>query len=146
MLSYKTILAIQVLFLLNRADERGLTIADLKYEARLNATGIGHAVRQLCKRSWLVPGTKYRYTIAEDVKTRTLYDLVVVMDETVLLSQYVNREYVPYWGATAKEHIPHVVSFNEMLSLQFSQMLLSIKLKEIITGEELPGGILKRSV
>jgi hypothetical protein len=137
MLSYKTILAIQILYLLHKADEGGLTISELKYQARLDVPGMGQAVRRLYQCHWLSSGTKYRYIIKTDLQTKTLYDLVMAMDGAVMLGAYIDKEYVPFWGAAAKELMPHMVDFNEILSLQFSKMLLHITLKDVIAGRKL---------
>lgn len=134
MLSYATILAIQVLYLLNRADEKGLTISEMKYKARLDATGIGRAVRQLCKHGWLKSRSKYKYVATEVIRARTLHDLVIVMDGAVIMGVNTDPAVLPFWGATAQTAIPHAIRFNQHLGLQFSETLKNITLKELITG------------
>lgn len=135
MLSYATILAIQVLYLLNRVDEQGSTISEMKYKARLDATGIGRTVRRLCKHGWLKSRSKYKYVYVatEVIRTRTLHDLVIVMDGAVIMGVNIDSALLPFWGATSQTAIPHAIRFNQHLGLQFSETLKNITLKELIT-------------
>jgi len=137
MLSYKTILAIQILFLLNKEEKKGLSISDLKLRAKLNALGIGQAVRQLIKYGWLASDNRNRHSVTAHARTRTLYDLVLVMDGAIVMGQNVNPDEIPFWGTTAKECIPHTVKFNEGIGRRFEDMLKNITVLELITEVEL---------
>lgn len=136
MLSYNTILAIQVLHLLNRADKEGLSISNIKYRAGLNAMSIGWVVRQFCKCGWLASGSKSRYIISTDLGSKTLYDVVIAMDKILVLGYHSNHHQVPFWGQAAKESIPHTVGFNEGIGRRLRDTLKSITVMELITKAE----------
>jgi len=132
MLSYKTITAIQVLHVLHDA-ECGLTISNVKLRARLSGVSVGQTAHQLARCGWLDTDSRSRYSMTEHARNRTLYDLVLAMDGTIILGTNVDPNYVTFWGAEAKESIPHTISFNEGIKEQFVNMLRSVTIMELIT-------------
>lgn len=133
MLSYKTILAVQVLAILNREEGCKYSITELKAKSGLQYTEVGRVVRQLIKYGWLTSNSKNKHSITEYMRTRTLYDLVLITDGGVIMGFNVDQAYLPFWGETAKKSIPHAIRFNEELCQRTEDMLQSITIMELIT-------------
>jgi len=133
MLSYKSTLAIQVLYVLRQADGRGLNISELKAKTRIHTTGISQVVLRLKKEGWLATGRSNKIIIATEVEAKTLYDLVMAVEERIMLGSYVDKDFCPYWGTMARERIPHAVDADKRLETALAAMMKRITIKQLIT-------------
>ena len=133
MLSNRTILAIQVLFLLRGTDERGLTVAELKRESRLNTMGISSVVRQLTARGWILSDNRARLSLTPYGAARTLYDLIEVIHGEVVLGGHITYGSMPFWGAAAQKRIPQALEADRELEREFGERLRGITIRELTT-------------
>ena len=133
MLSYNTLLAIRLLYVLHETKGRKLTISELKYECNLRDPGnaAGRVVRTLRKGGWVESDSRNRYRLVVDPDEKSLLDLVIEIDEAVRLGGNdlaVCREIID------SSELPWVDELNERLWKECVACLKGINLGELIAG------------
>lgn len=133
MLSFGTIVAIQLIAVLNKHRDRGLKLTDLKDQTKFNNFSVNQVVRKLKQRKWIMPKGLSSNVLVIDPEEKTLYDLVVAVDGGVRLGSQIAAE---NWGSGAREKLLGSVRINERLAEDFSATLKNISLLDMIVEEE----------
>lgn len=133
MLSYNTLLAIQLLHVLHKAKGRMLTIGELKYECHICASGnaVGRVIRHLRKEGWVQGDYRSRYRLAVDPDDKSLLDLVIDMDEEIRLGSHI---LTGCWNVINDDELSRVSDVNEWLRKECAACLKGINLGELISG------------
>lgn len=129
MLSYRTIIAIQLINILHQAEGKRFSITDMKVKIRLDGNGIGQIIRQLNKNGWVDSNTGNKYWLVADLGKKTLYDLVMAIDGHIQLNAHVS---LPHWASDAENELPNAIRINEELNKSVVQVLKKVTIRELI--------------
>ena len=133
MLSYNTLVAIQLLHVLQKSQNCPLSITELKEECLYHDSGstTGRIVRILCKEGWVDSNCKYKYRLVADLPQKSLLDLVRIIDHRVQLCGYAGPA---FWGKTAQRELPRAIEMNERLRKDFITRLGDINLSGLLAS------------
>lgn len=129
MLSFKTIMALQVLSVLQSSDSRRLNNRELKAAIGLDNNGVAAALRALKREGWVDYGASGYYRLAIDPEGKTLYDLVLATEGVIQLG---SRVCLLYWGRKAGTLCPGAVEADRALQERMAESLKSIRIGELI--------------
>lgn len=129
MLSFKTIIAIQLLRLIQNAGGKGLTVTDLKVLTGLQNVAVSQSILLLKKNNWVdcIRGNRYGITIR--LGNKSLYDLVMLIDGKIQLACHVGLE---HWGNGSHETMQEAMKINKGLHDSVKKMLQKVKLSDMI--------------
>lgn len=129
MLSYKVKYAIQILAEIGKANQKSRTprVADLKRTGGFDAKWLRVVMHELRKKRW-VSHCEYHYTIAIDLSQKTLYDLMIAMNEELRMGGYSPEE----WPTKNRSKYDRVITLDRQLTAEFEQRLKEFTLSEII--------------
>lgn len=133
MLSFKTIVAIQMLHALCSSGSRGLSISGLKTVTGINHVEMGQLLLSLRRAGW-VTSARNRHHLSTDLSQHTLYELALVTDSKLQLG---SRVLVNHWGELARE-LPNAVGIDNMLEKELTEKLSHITLGELIPAPVAP--------
>ena len=133
MLSYNTLVAIQLLHVLQKSKNRPLSITELKGECLFHDSGgtTGRIVRILCKEGWVDSNYRYKYRLVADLPEKSLLDLVMIIDNKVQLCGYAGPG---FWGMTAHRELSRAIEMNDRLRKDFIIRLGNINLSGLLAS------------
>lgn len=135
MLSYKTIIAIQLLQIIQDSGDKGYTVTELKQLTGLQGTAVSRAVILLKRRGWVgLRRSSYRYQISTSVEDASLYDLVMAIDGRIQLAGHVELK---HWGFNADLFLGEAIKLNQEIHDTVKAMLQKIKLTNILKEKEI---------
>lgn len=131
MLSYNTLVAIQLLHVLRKSKNCPLSITELKQECLYHDSGstTGRIIRILCREGWVDSNCRYKYRLVADLPQKSLLELVMIIDNRIQLCGYAGPG---AWGVTACRELSRVIEMNERLREDFIARLGSINLCEFL--------------
>lgn len=131
MLSYNTLLALQLLHVLHKSGGRMMSISELRYEGLSCDPGnaAGRVMRHLRSRGWVESDHQSRYRLAVDPDYKSLLDLVSDIDGEVRLG---GNTLAGYWGMAPCNELPRVSEVAERLRKDFVAALDNINLGELL--------------
>jgi len=135
MLSFKVTYAIQILDILRHHDD-GLLISELRNRFILlpNGTLISDMVRQMeaMRLIGCASSNSRRYRILVPIDKLTLYDLVRVMDDPIVLGTPVGFD---YWSPGYIEARPHIADIENWMEESVATMMKGITIEELMGVE-----------
>ncbi|MDR0511329.1 MAG: hypothetical protein LBH06_09585 [Rikenellaceae bacterium] len=131
MLSFKTILALQVI---RELDIRPAVMAELKGKLRLPTcnSALMRTMRLLKFSSWISSGPQLRLLV--DPSKVTLYDLVMLVDDGRL--QLDTHVWGNYWAPNAEKNMPNLFLLNNVLQANVAELLRRTTVGQAITAAE----------
>lgn len=142
MLSYKSIIAIQLLQVIQDAGDNGFTVTELKQVTGLQGTAVSRAVFLLKRKGWVDLKRGYHYRISTSVEDATLYDLVEAIDGRIQLASHV--ELNP-WGYGADKILWRAMELNQNIHDSVKAMLQKIKLTHLLQVKNINQNVLNQT-
>jgi len=138
MLSYETILAIQILYVLHRSGTRGAGMAEILLSTGLDSGELTAAVRRLKIDGWLVcvKGDWNKKALAPRTLTRTLYELTITMEGGVRQGEHRREDCWRHWSPLAERQVPRAVQTDRELARLITDKLKGITIEDLITQVE----------
>ena len=140
MLSYNTIVAIQLLHVLQKFKYRPMSITELKQECLLHdmSNVVGKIMRMLFKHGWVKNDCKSKYWLVVDLLQKNLLELTMIIDNNRI--QLCNHVGFNCWGNAAQREMHHAIDLNDQLCKWFSVKLETINLGELVASDDVLDG------
>ena len=139
MLSYNTIVAIQLLHVLQKFKHRPMSMTELRQECLLHDMGnvAGKIMRTLYKQGWVSNNCRSKYWLVVDLLQKNLLELTMIIDNNRI--QLCNHVGFSCWGNVAQKEMHHAIDLNEQLCKWFSVKLETVNLGELVASDALLG-------
>lgn len=146
MLSYNTIVAIQLLHVLQKFKHRPMSMTELRQECLLHDMGnvAGKIMRTLYRQGWVKNDYKSKYWLVADLLQKNLLELIMIIDNNRI--QLCNHVGFSCWGNAAQKEMHHAINLNEQLRKWFSFKLETINLGELVASDEILGDGVDRRI
>jgi hypothetical protein len=140
MLSYHTIVAIQLLHVLQKHKQRPMNVTELKQKCLLRDFGnaAGRILRTLYRQGWVDSNCRSKYWLVVDLLQKNLLELCLIIDNNRI--QLCNHVGINCWGEAAQKEMLHAIDLNEQLRQRFTLQLASVNLGRLVASDNLPGG------
>ena len=139
MLSYNTIVAIQLLHVLQKFKHRPMSMTELRQECLLHDMGnvAGKIMRTLYRQGWVSNNCRSKYWLVVDLLQKNLLELTMIIDNNRI--QLCNHVGFSCWGNVAQKEMHHAIDLNEQLCKWFSVKLETVNLGELVASDALLG-------
>lgn len=139
MLSYNTIVAIQLLHVLQKFKHRPMSMTELRQECLLHDMGnvAGKIMRTLYRQGWVNNNCRSKYWLVVDLLQKNLLELTMIIDNNRI--QLCNHVGFSCWGNVAQKEMHHAIDLNEQLCKWFSVKLETVNLGELVASDALLG-------
>lgn len=140
MLSYHTIVAIQLLHVLQKHKQRPMNVTELKQKCLLRDFGnaAGRILRTLYRQGWVDSNCRSKYWLVVDLLQKNLLELCLIIDNNrIQLCSHVGFN---CWGHAAQKDMHHAIDLNDQLREWFSMQLASVNLGELVSSDSLVCG------
>lgn len=139
MLSYNTIVAIQLLHVLQKFKHRPMSMTELRQECLLHDMGnvAGKIMRTLYRQGWVSNNCRSKYWLVVDLLQKNLLELTMIVDNNRI--QLCNHVGFSCWGNVAQKEMHHAIDLNEQLCKWFSVKLETVNLGELVASDALLG-------
>ena len=144
MLSCHTIIAIQLLHVLEKHKQRPMNVTELKQECLLNDRGgtAGRILRTLHRQGWVGRSCSAKYWLDVDLQEKNLLELVLIIDNNRI--QLCSHVSIDCWGGVAQKEMRHMIDLDERLRQQFCVQLASVNLGRLVASDNLSGSPVDR--
>ena len=139
MLSYNTIVAIQLLHVLQKFKHRPMSITELRQECLLHdmSNVAGKIMRPLYRQGWVTSNCRSKYWLVTDLLQKNLLELTMIIDNNRI--QLCNHVGFNCWGNAAQKEMHNAIDLNEQLRKWFSVQLETVNLGELVASNEILG-------
>lgn len=139
MLSYNTIVAIQLLHVLQKFKHRPMSMTELRQECLLHDMGnvAGKIMRTLYRQGWVSNNCRSKYWLVVDLLQKNLLELTMIIDNNRI--QLCNHVGFSCWGNVAQKEMHYAIDLNEQLCKWFSVKLETVNLGELVASDVLLG-------
>ena len=140
MLSYNTIVAIQLLHVLQKFKHCPMNITELKQKCLLHDVGhvTGRIMRSLYRQGWVTSNCRSKYWLVTDLLQKNLLELILIIDNNrIQLCSHVGFN---CWGEAARKKMHNAIDLDEQLRKWFTVQLETVNLGELVSADSILGG------